>query len=104
MVNFTNEFEVGQSYFAQAATTTTTPSEKCTGTGCILPCLWWVAVLYFFWAQAEVCDEFFVPTIEVISDRFSIPEDVAGSTIMALGCNGPELFLNTISIVQPSDI
>jgi len=51
-----------------------------------------------------VCDEYFVPTIEVISTRFGIPEDVAGATVMALGCNGPELFINTVSLFKGSDL
>ena len=31
---------------------------------------------------------------QVICERFGIPDDVAGATLMALGCNGPELALN----------
>lgn len=54
--------------------------------------------------MAYICDDFFVRTIEVISDKFNIPDDVAGATLMALGCNGPEMALNTISIFQKSDI
>jgi len=66
--------------------------------------LWWPLILYFFWGMAYICDEYFVRTIEVISERFQIPDDVAGATLMALGCNGPEMALNTIAIFQPSDI
>jgi len=66
--------------------------------------LWWPIILYLFWGMAYVCDEYFVRTIDIISERFSIPEDVAGATLMALGCNGPELALNTISIVKQSNI
>ena len=40
----------------------------------------------------------------MICERFHIPDDVAGATLMALGCNGPELALNTINIFQPSSI
>jgi Ca2+/Na+ antiporter len=54
--------------------------------------------------MAYICDDYFVRTIEVISERFKIPDDVAGATLMALGCNGPEMALNTISIFNPSDI
>jgi len=60
--------------------------------------LWWPFGLYLFWAQATVCDEYFVPSVQVCSDTFKIPEDVAGATLMALGCNGPELAVNVISI------
>ncbi|CAE8687960.1 unnamed protein product, partial [Polarella glacialis] len=66
--------------------------------------LWWPAIVYIFWAMAYVCDIYFVRTVEVISNRFDIPDDVAGATLMALGCNGPELALNTISIFHPSNI
>ncbi|CAK9035561.1 unnamed protein product [Durusdinium trenchii] len=66
--------------------------------------LWWPAILYLFWGMAHVCDIYFVSSIEVFSKKFKIPDDVAGATLMALGCNGPELSLNTIAIFQPSNI
>lgn len=66
--------------------------------------LWWPVILYLFWGMAYVCDVYFVRTIDVISERFNIPDDVAGATLMALGCNGPEMALNTISIFHPSNI
>lgn len=66
--------------------------------------LWWPIILYLFWGMAYVCDVYFVRTIDVISERFNIPDDVAGATLMALGCNGPEMALNTISIFHPSNI
>lgn len=66
--------------------------------------LWWPFLAYLFWGMAYICDDYFVRTIEVISERFNIPDDVAGATLMALGCNGPEMALNTISIFNPSDI
>jgi len=66
--------------------------------------LWWPFILYLFWGMGYVCDVYFVRTIEVISERFQIPDDVAGATLMALGCNGPEMALNTIAIFKPSDI
>lgn len=36
-------------------------------------------------------DEFFVPALEVITERFGIDEDVAGASIMAAGGSAPEL-------------
>jgi K+-dependent Na+/Ca+ exchanger-like protein len=66
--------------------------------------LWWPFLAYLFWGMAYICDDYFVRTIEVISERFKIPDDVAGATLMALGCNGPEMALNTIAIFNPSDI
>lgn len=60
--------------------------------------LWWPVVIYLFWAQSLVCDEYFVPSVQVMSETFGIPDDVAGATVMALGCNGPELFVNVIAL------
>lgn len=66
---------------------------------------WWGLIAWLFAAQAKVCDGYFVPAIEACSRRFSIPEDVAGATLMAFGCNGPELFVNGIAIfVTHSDV
>lgn len=50
------------------------------------------------YAQASVCDEYFVKSIEICCEDHNIPDDVAGATLMALGCNGPELFTNAIAI------
>ena len=44
-----------------------------------------LGVLYMFAALAIVCDEFFVPALEVIIERLEISEDVAGATFMAAG-------------------
>ncbi|CAD7971830.1 unnamed protein product [Amoebophrya sp. A25] len=67
--------------------------------------LWWVLIAYMFFAQATVCDEWFVPAIEVVCEKYGIPEDVAGATLMALGCNGPEMFTNAIALfITHSDV
>ena len=44
-----------------------------------------LGVAYMFVALAIVCDEFFVPALEVIIERLQISEDVAGATFMAAG-------------------
>ena len=41
------------------------------------------AMFYMFCALAIVCDEFFVPALEVLIEKFDITEDVAGATLMA---------------------
>lgn len=84
---------------------TTTESPEIADEGPLWKWRWWVMVVYLFWAQALVCDEYFVPSIEAACERFNIPEDVAGATLMALGCNGPELFTNVMSLfVTHSDV
>lgn len=38
-----------------------------------------IGLIYMFIALAIVCDEFFVPSLGVITDRFAISDDVAGT-------------------------
>jgi len=57
-----------------------------------------VGVLYMFYALAIVCDEYFVPSLELIIDRFEISNDVAGATLMAAGGSAPELFTSLIGV------
>lgn len=44
-----------------------------------------LGVIYMFIALAIVCDEFFVPSLDVIIERLAIADDVAGATFMAAG-------------------
>lgn len=64
-----------------------------------------IGVLYMFIALAVVCDEFFVPSLEVIIDKLSISEDVAGATFMAAGGSAPEFFTSLIGVfIAKSDV
>ena len=64
-----------------------------------------VGVIYMFVALAIVCDEFFVPSLEVIIEKLVISEDVAGATFMAAGGSAPELFTSFIGVfVSHSDV
>ena len=69
--------------------------------GIILPL---IGMLYMFLGLAIVCDEFFVPALEVIVERYEIDDDVAGATFMAAGGSAPELFTALIStfVAPPS--
>uniref|UniRef100_A0A8C5SLG7 Sodium/calcium exchanger membrane region domain-containing protein n=1 Tax=Laticauda laticaudata TaxID=8630 RepID=A0A8C5SLG7_LATLA len=51
-----------------------------------------------FVALAIVCDEFFVPSLTVITEKLKISDDVAGATFMAAGGSAPELFTSLIGI------
>lgn len=53
---------------------------------------------YMFLALATVSDEFFIPTLEVITQEFAVSEDVAGATFMAAGGSAPELFTSLIGV------
>ncbi|XP_053573437.1 sodium/potassium/calcium exchanger 5 [Bombina bombina] len=47
-------------------------------------------ILYMFLAVAIVCEDYFLPSLEVISDRLGLSPDVAGATFMAVGSSAPE--------------
>lgn len=53
---------------------------------------------YMFVALAIVCDEFFIPALDVITEKLEISEDVAGATFMAAGGSAPELFTSVIGV------
>lgn len=57
-----------------------------------------VGLIYMFIALAIVCDEFFVPSLSVITEKFDISEDVAGATFMAAGGSAPEFFTSVIGV------
>ena len=41
-----------------------------------------VGVLASFWGLAVVVEDFFVPALNIMCERFNIPDDVAGATFM----------------------
>lgn len=57
-----------------------------------------IGMIYMFVALAIVCDEFFVPSLDVIIEKLQISEDVAGATFMAAGGSAPELFTSVIGV------
>lgn len=64
-----------------------------------------IGLVYMFVALAIVCDEFFVPSLDVIIEKLGISEDVAGATFMAAGGSAPELFTSVIGVfVAFSDV
>jgi len=63
-----------------------------------LTAFWILLMLYLFYGLALVCEEFFVPAINLLCEKLSISDDVAGATLLAMGCNAPELFASAISV------
>jgi len=57
-----------------------------------------------FLGLSIVCDEFFVPALEVIADKWDLSPDVAGATLMAAGGSAPELFTSFIGTFRMSDV
>jgi len=59
---------------------------------------WWAIIVYMFYVMSIVCDDYLVPAVDCICEKLHIPDDVAGATLIAFACNGPELLTNTCSI------
>lgn len=54
--------------------------------------LYVLVTLFIFIGIAIICDEFFQPSLEAISDALKLSPDVAGATFLAAGSSAPELF------------
>ncbi|CAD5231517.1 unnamed protein product [Bursaphelenchus xylophilus] len=53
---------------------------------------------YMFVALAIVCDEYFVPSLGVLTQQLGISDDVAGATFMAAGGSAPEFFTSLFGV------
>jgi K+-dependent Na+/Ca+ exchanger-like protein len=51
-----------------------------------------IMTLYLFLGLAIVCDDFFTPALEKISEVLVLSPDVAGATFLAAGSSAPEFF------------
>ena len=60
--------------------------------------VWCFLIIYLFYGLAMVCEEFLVPAINIVCEKTGIPDDVAGATLLAAGCNSPEFFASVIGI------
>jgi len=89
-----------------AATTTTNSCNKKVAEPKSMLILYIIGVLYMFIAIALVCDELFVPALEVIASEkfFNLSPDVTGATLMAAGGSAPELFTSIIGTFKQSEI
>ena len=54
-----------------------------------------------FWLIAVICDEYFVKSLDLITERLKLPSDVAGATLMAVGSSAPELFISIFALIKP---
>merc|ERR1719353_1987377 len=55
-------------------------------------------IFYMFWGLAIVCDDYFVSSLEDISEALNLSSDVAGATFMAAGSSAPELFTSLMGV------
>lgn len=56
-----------------------------------------------FYFLAVITDEFFIESLDKISQRLKLSPDVAGATFMAIGSSAPELFTSLIAVLKPGD-
>jgi len=68
----------------------------------LLLCL--LGLLYMFIGIAIVCDELFVPALEIIAEQNELSSDVAGATLMAAGGSAPELATSFIGTFKRTDV
>uniref|UniRef100_A0A8C2WVD6 Sodium/calcium exchanger membrane region domain-containing protein n=1 Tax=Cyclopterus lumpus TaxID=8103 RepID=A0A8C2WVD6_CYCLU len=57
-----------------------------------------LCAIYMFHALAIVCEFYFVPSLEKVSENLHLSQDVAGATFMAAGSSAPELFTSLIGV------
>ncbi|VDK63387.1 unnamed protein product [Onchocerca ochengi] len=55
-------------------------------------------LIYMFIAISIVSDEFFIPSLSVITRKLSISDNVAGATFMAAGSSAPEFFTSLFGV------
>ena len=55
-------------------------------------------IFYMFWALSIVCDDYFVASLEEISEALGLSPDVAGATFMPAGSSAPELFPSLMGV------
>ncbi|MBN3291343.1 NCKX5 protein, partial [Polypterus senegalus] len=64
-----------------------------------------IIIFYMLLAIAIVCDDYFLPSLEIISERLGLSQDVAGATFMAAGSSAPELVTTFLGVfVTKGDI
>ena len=61
-------------------------------------------ILYMFIGFHIVCDDFFVPSLNVLCEKLQMPDDIAGATFMAAGASSPELFSSLIGVLTNSAV
>lgn len=57
-----------------------------------------------FYLLAIICDEYFVESLDSISEKLKLNSEVAGATLMAMGSSAPELFTSLIAVFRPGGL
>lgn len=59
-----------------------------------------LGLIFIFYLLAKICDQYFVNSLDIISKRLRLSEDVAGATFMAMGSSAPEFFTALFAIFK----
>ena len=81
-------------FVADAAQEQATLSSICMGSTPCIAIVDLAALSFAFVALAIVCDDYLVPAIEVLCERWKIPEDAAGASFLAFGSAAPEILVS----------
>ena len=66
--------------------------------------LWIPLAIYLMAGQFVICEEYFVPVLAQLGDRWNMAEDVQGATLLAVGSSSPELFTAVLGVIfYPDD-
>jgi K+-dependent Na+/Ca+ exchanger-like protein len=58
------------------------------------------ALLLIFYLLAKISDQYFIKSLDIISNKLKLSEDVAGATFMAIGTSAPEFFTSVIALTK----
>ena len=75
----------------------------CVGDGAPEIAASFAVIAFCFLGLAIVCDEFFQPSLEIISEELNLSPDVAGATFLAAGSSAPELFTSVGDVFGPAN-
>jgi len=57
-----------------------------------------ISLIFLFYITALICEDYFVPSIDLIAKKLKMPSDVAGATLLASGSSAPEFFASFIAV------
>ncbi len=56
-----------------------------------------------FYLLGQVCDGYFIKSLDKIAKDLNMSHDMAGATLMAIGSSAPELFIAIIALLKPGN-
>lgn len=63
--------------------------------------IYFFIILILLYFLARICTHYFVESIELLSKKLKLSDDIAGATLMALGGSAPEFMIVIITLLRP---